>query len=79
MDWGHAVSPDMMHWKLLPIVLVPTPGEPSKDGCFSGCAVVDQGAPTFVYTGVSPEVQCIALKALSIWEMKPISANRLTT
>ena len=60
MHWGHAVSPDMLHWKHLPMALAPTPGGPDKDGCFSGCAVVDQGAPTLVYTGVSPEVQCIA-------------------
>jgi beta-fructofuranosidase len=60
MHWGHAVSPDMVHWKHLPIALAPTPGGPDKDGCFSGCAVVDQGTPTFVYTGVSPEVQCLA-------------------
>ncbi len=60
MHWGHAVSPDLVHWKHLPIALAPTPGGPDKDGCFSGCAVVDRGVPTIVYTGVSPEVQCIA-------------------
>ncbi|MGO8731327.1 MAG: glycoside hydrolase family 32 protein [Terriglobia bacterium] len=60
MHWGHAVSPDLVHWKHLPVALAPTPGGPDKDGCFSGCAVVDQGVPTIVYTGVSPQVQCIA-------------------
>jgi beta-fructofuranosidase len=60
MHWGHAVSPDLMHWKHLPIALAPTPGGPDKDGCWSGCAVVDQGVPTLVYTGVFPQVQCIA-------------------
>jgi beta-fructofuranosidase len=60
MHWGHAVSPDLVHWRHLPIALAPTPGGPDKDGCFSGCTVVDQGVPTIIYTGVSPEVQCIA-------------------
>jgi beta-fructofuranosidase len=60
MHWGHAVSPDLVHWKHLPIALAPTPGGPDKDGCWSGCAVVEAGVPTIVYTGVFPQVQCLA-------------------
>ncbi len=60
MHWGHAVSEDLVHWKHLPIALAPSPEGPDKDGCFTGCAVIDHGVPTLVYTGVSPEVQCIA-------------------
>jgi beta-fructofuranosidase len=63
MHWGHAVSNDLLHWKHLPISLAPTPGGPDKDGCFSGCMVIDHGKPTLVYTGVHPEVQCIATSA----------------
>jgi len=37
-----------------------TKGGPDKDGVFSGCAVDHDGVPTLVYTGVRPEVQCIA-------------------
>jgi len=58
--WGHAVSKDLVHWEHWPVALAPTPGGPDKDGCYSGCAVDDAGAPTLVYTGISPEVQCIA-------------------
>lgn len=42
------------------MALAPTPGGPDKDGCWSGSAFVHQGAPTLVYTGVFPQVQCLA-------------------
>lgn len=52
MHWGHAVSGDLVHWRDLPIALAPTPGGPDADGCWSGCAVDDDGVPTLLYTGV---------------------------
>jgi beta-fructofuranosidase len=52
MHWGHAVSPDMVHWRHEPIALAPTPGGADSEGCFSGSAVVRDGVPTFIYTGV---------------------------
>ena len=52
MHWYHSVSPDMIHWKHLPIALAPTPGGPDADGCFSGTAVIRNGVATFIYTGV---------------------------
>ena len=52
MHWGHAISSDMVHWKHLPIALSPTPGGADSEGCFSGSAVVFDGKPTFIYTGV---------------------------
>ena len=60
MHWGHGRSKDMVHWEHLPMALAPTPGGPDKEGCFSGSAFINDGAPTLVYTGVSPEVQCLA-------------------
>lgn len=58
MRWGHAISPDMLHWRHLPIALTPTPGGPDAEGCWSGTAVADRGGVTVLYTGVvnsSPE------------------------
>ena len=52
MHWAHAVSPDMVHWQHLPVALAPTKGGPDEEGCFSGSAVVFDGVPTFLYTGV---------------------------
>ncbi|HEX3436825.1 MAG TPA: glycoside hydrolase family 32 protein [Pseudacidobacterium sp.] len=52
MHWGHAVSPDMVHWRHLPVALAPTPGGADADGCFSGTAVVDGDRVAVLYTGV---------------------------
>ncbi len=53
MQWGHAVSPDMLHWKHMPTALISTPGGPDADGCWTGTAVVDNGVVTVLYTGVA--------------------------
>ncbi|MCE9590981.1 MAG: glycoside hydrolase family 32 protein [Planctomycetes bacterium] len=60
MHWGHAVSDDMVRWKHLPPAIAPTPGGYDKDGVFSGCCVDFDGRPAALYTGISPEVQCLA-------------------
>lgn len=75
MHWGHARSRDLVHWEHLPMALAPTPGGPDKDGCFSGCAVINQGVPTFVYTGVNPEVQCLATSDDAMIEWKKYPGN----
>jgi len=76
MHWAHAVSPDMIHWRHLPIALAPSPGWDDADGCFTGSAVNDNGTAAILYTGVKSvdpelatlrdgqhsfrEVQCLA-------------------
>lgn len=67
---SHATSRDLAHWQHQPIALAP--GESyDKDGCFSGCAVDDNGVLTLLYTGhvwlgkegdddQVREVQCLA-------------------
>jgi len=52
MHWGHAVSGDMVHWRHEAFALAPTHGGPDSEGCFSGSAVVRDGVPTVIYTGV---------------------------
>ena len=73
IHWGHAVSKDMLHWKHLPIALWPDPKGADAGGCFSGCAVNNNGVPTLIYTGVYPETQCLATSPvddLMYWQKK---------
>ncbi|KAB1187328.1 MULTISPECIES: GH32 C-terminal domain-containing protein [Haloferax] len=52
IHWGHATSEDLVHWEDQPVALTPDPDGPDRDGCWSGCAVVDDdGTPTILYTG----------------------------
>ncbi len=56
IHWGHASSPDLVHWEDHPIALQPTQGAGDANGCWSGCVVDDHGVPTAIYTGfVNPE------------------------
>jgi len=51
----------LAHWEHRPIALSPTSGGPDKDGVWSGCAINWDGIPLVFYTGVFPEVQCVAV------------------
>lgn len=60
MTWGHAVSPDMVHWRRLGYALRPDMPYDAQ-GVFSGCCVVKDGLPHILYTGVYPECVCLAV------------------
>ena len=65
MHWGHAVSKDLVNWIRLPVAIAPTPNSYDADGIFSGSMSFDPttGNPIAIYTGVNPEVQCLAFPA----------------
>ena len=68
--WAHAVSRDLVHWEHWPIAIIPNPESCDKDGVHTGCCVVHENVPTIIYTGVAPEVQCIARSydGMRTWE-----------
>jgi len=73
IHWGHAYSEDLIHWEDQPIALNPDPDSPDSRGCWSGCAVVDDGSPALVYTGGDGKDQlpCLAFATdenLQTWE-----------
>jgi len=85
MHWGHAVSPDLVHWTELADALYPD----QHGTCFSGSAVVDEhntaGFRTgdervlvCIYTGAGdPFTQCIAYsndrgRSWTQWEGNPV-------
>ena len=64
--WGHFTSPDLLHWRAEPVALHPDTDYESH-GCYSGCAVEDQGRLALLYTGnakyaqgVRSSTQCLA-------------------
>ena len=83
MHWNHAVSPDLIHWKHLPIALAPTADSFDSFGIFTGSVLPGMDVPTVLYTGVSRsadetirgeglrEVQCLATSTdpdLRVWK-----------
>jgi beta-fructofuranosidase len=72
IHWGHTVSSDLVHWKDVQPALTPDMPPADDGGCWSGCAVNDNGVPTLLYTGVKngEQTTCIATSDndLLIWQ-----------
>lgn len=52
LNWGHQTSPDLVVWTEQPVALSPDPGGYDREGCWSGCAMIKNGTPNLLYTGV---------------------------
>lgn len=85
-SWGHLVSDDLVRWSRRPAAIDPQPDGPDRDGCFSGCVVVDGDQAVLAYTGVEGPVgpgqvqaTCLARSRdpwLDVWDRDP--ANPVT-
>ena len=78
--WGHAVSPDLVHWSHWPIAIAPVPDSYDAQACASGSCVINNGVPTIVYTSVPPQAQSLAMSTdnLRTWiryEGNPVIAT----
>lgn len=73
MGWGHATSPDGLHWQHQPLAMAPKGGFAAEGaklpegGCFTGCPVVRDDILYLLYTratkgedGEMEQVQCLA-------------------
>lgn len=63
IHWGHASSPDLIHWEDHPLALTPEADSGDANGCFSGCVVVDSEGPAALYTGFVSFVETPVLLA----------------
>jgi fructan beta-fructosidase len=51
INWGHAVSDDMVHWEEQPIAIMPEAGSVAPDGVWSGSTTYDKdGKPVIFFT-----------------------------
>jgi beta-fructofuranosidase len=82
MHWGHAKSPDLLHFRHCPIAFYPDKPYDNEFGCFSGSALrLEDGRIAFLYTGVSggAQQQCLAYMdkdgSFSKYEHNPVIAS----
>ncbi len=63
MHWGHFVTNDFVHWRTLPVALVPDRDYEVICGCCSGSTIEADGRMYLMYTAAQPELQrqCMAV------------------
>lgn len=76
IQWGHAVSTDLVTWEDRPVALEPSEG-PDADGCWSGVLVNDGGTPTLVYSGRlgERELPCVAVGSPDLLNWTKVPEN----
>ncbi|MCA9950361.1 MAG: glycoside hydrolase family 32 protein [Anaerolineales bacterium] len=77
IHWGHAISDDLVYWRDLPVALTPEPDLYDQDGCWSGCAVNDNGLPTLFYTAAHPQTVAAAVSRDDLITWEKVAKNPL--
>ncbi|MHB8285107.1 MAG: GH32 C-terminal domain-containing protein [Caulobacteraceae bacterium] len=72
VHWGHAVSPDLLNWRTLPIAL----GETSAGMAFSGSAVVDAHNSSGFFPDGKPGLVAIYTRASQVKQAQAIAWSR---
>ena len=67
MHWGHAVSPDLVHWTERPVALYPD----ALGTMFTGCAVVDRHNTSGLGSGSQPPI-VLVYTAAGEWARPPV-------
>ena len=60
IHWGHAVSKNMVHWKILEPALKPGPETYDLKGVLSGSSILHNNDLHIFYTACEPQTQCLA-------------------
>nr|BAO09621.1 fructosyltransferase [Phleum pratense] len=68
MEWGHVVSRDLLHWRTLPLAMLPDHWYDIKGVLSGSITALSNGSLIMMYTGVTNatkmvEVQCLAVPA----------------
>ena len=65
LNWGHQTSPDLVAWTEKTVAISPDPGSYDQEGCWSGCAILKDGLPKIMYTGVDGSTAQMCLVDIS--------------
>lgn len=80
--WGHAVSPDLVHWEHQPIALYPSVDKGEHFIWFGSTAINDEGLPIAIYTAIGPQLrpedtaeQWAAIGSADLRSWSPLASN----
>ena len=79
LQWGHAISTDILHWQNLPIA-IPNNQSYDKGGVFTGSVTIVNGEPIAMFSVYSNDKMCLAFPSdakndINLTDWTPYSNN----